>query len=73
MICHYSYFKDICFKFQPYAYNGSHDLSLMDYDFDDFIILNIKGVDYRCFVCNISRNTAIKLLDNSQLDNKSTL
>ena len=73
MICHYSYFKDICFKFQPYAYNGSHDLSLMDYDFDDFIILNIKGVDYRRFVCNISRNTAIKLLDNSQLDNKSTL
>ena len=73
MICHYSYFKDIGFKFQPYAYNGCHDLSMMDYDFDDFIVLNIKTVDYRCFVCNMSRNTAIKLLNNSQLDNKSTL
>ena len=40
---------------------------------DDFIILNIKGVDYRCFVCNMSKNTAIKLLNNSQVDDKSTL
>ena len=42
-------------------------------DLDDFIILNIKGVDYRCFVCNMSKNTAIKLLNNSQLDDKCTL
>ena len=40
---------------------------------DDFIILNIKGVDYRCFVCNMSKNTAVKLLNNSKLDDKSTL
>ena len=40
---------------------------------DDFIILNIKVVDYRCFVCNMSKNTGIKLLNNSQLDDKGTL
>ena len=34
------------------------------------MILNIKGVDYRCFAFNMSKNKAIKLLNNSQLDNK---
>ena len=41
---------------------------MMAYDLNDFMILNIKGVDYRCFVCNMSRNAAIKLLDNSHLN-----
>ena len=37
------------------------------------MISNINGVDYRCFVCNMSKNDAIKLLNNSQLDDKGTL
>ena len=45
----------------------------MVYDLDDFMILNIKVVDYRCLVFNMSKNTAVKLLNNSQLDNKGTL
>ena len=70
MLCHYWYFKDIGFKFQPYACNRCHDLSMMIYDLDDFMVLNIRGVNYKCFVCNMSKNTAIKLLNNSQLDDK---
>ena len=73
MLCNYWYFKDIGYTFQPYACNRCHNLSMMVYDLDDFMILNIKGVDYRCFVCNVSKNTAIKLLNNSQLDDKGTL
>ena len=73
MLCHYWYFRDIGYKFQPYACNRYHDLSMMVYDLDDFVILNIKRVDYRCFVCNMSKNTAIKLLNNSQLDDKGSL
>ena len=65
MLCHYLYFKDIGFKFQPYGCNGCHDLSMMVYHLEDFMILNIKGVDYRCFVCKWSKNTAIRLLNNS--------
>ena len=53
MLCHYWYFKDISFKFQSCACNGCHVLSMMVYDLDDFMILNIKGIDYRCFVFNI--------------------
>ena len=72
-ICHYWYFRDIRYKFEPYVCNKCHDISMMVYDLDDFMNLNIKGVDYRCFVCNMSKNTAVKLLNNSKLDDKVTL
>ena len=71
--CHNWYFKNIGYEYEPYVCNGSHDLSMMVYDLDDFMILNIKVVDYRCLVFNMSKNTAVKLLNNSQLDNKGTL
>ena len=29
MICHYWYFKDIIYKFEPYVYNRCHDLAMM--------------------------------------------
>ena len=45
----------------------------MVFDLDDFMILNIKGVDYRCFVFSMSKNDAIKLLNNLCLDNKGIL
>ena len=45
----------------------------MVYDLDHFMILNIKGVDYRCFVCNMSKDTAIQLLNNSEFDDEGTL
>ena len=43
------------------------------YDLKNFMILNIKGVDYRCYVFNMSKNDAINLLNNSWLDNKGVL
>ena len=45
----------------------------MVYDLNDFMILNIKGIYYRCYVLNISKNDAITLLNNSMLDNKAVL
>ena len=61
MICHYLYFKDIGYKYQPHDSNGCHDLPMIVYDLNDFMILNIKGVDYRYFVFSMSKNDAIKL------------
>ena len=43
------------------------------YDLKNFMILNIKGVDYRCYVFSMSRSDAINLLNNSVLDNKGVL
>ena len=37
----------------------------MVYDLDDFMILNIKSVDYRCFVFDMSKNDVTKSLNNS--------
>ena len=73
MICHYWYFKDICHKYEPYVCNGRHDLSMVIYNLKDFIILNIKDVDYRCYMFNMCKNDAIILLNNSWLDNKGIL
>ena len=73
MICHCWYFKNIGYKYEQYVCNGCHDLSMTVYNLNDFMILNIKGVDFRCFVFNMSKNHAVKLLNNSVLDNKSIL
>ena len=45
----------------------------MIYDLNDFMILNINNIDYRCHVFNMSTNYAITLLNNSVLDNKGVL
>ena len=73
MICHYWYFKDIGFKYQPYVCNGCHDFSMIVQNLDDFVILRIKSVYYRCCVVNMSKKDAISLLNNSVLDNKGVL
>ena len=71
--CYYWYFKDIGYKYQPHVCNGCHDLSMVVYDLNDFMILNIKGVDYRSYVFNMSNNDAINLLNNSMLYSKEVL
>ena len=73
MICHYWYFRDVGYKYEPHVSNQCHDLSMIVYDLNDFIILNIKGVHYRCYVFIMSKNDAIKPLYNSVLDNKGVL
>ena len=40
---------------------------------DVFVILRVKDVEYRCCVVNMSKKGAIRLLNNSVLDNKGVL
>ena len=68
MICHSWYFKDIGYKYELHVCNGCHNLSMVVYDLNDFTILNIKGIDYRCYVFNMSKNAI-----NSVLHNKGVL
>ena len=70
IFCHYWYFKDIGYKYEPYICNGCHDLSMMAYELKNIAILNVKGVDYRCVLWNVTKNDASNLLDNPWLDNK---
>ena len=39
----------------------------------DFVILKIKGIDYRCYIVAIDKKDAISLLNNSVLDDKGVL
>ena len=73
MICHYWYFKDIGYKYEPHVCNKCHDLLVVVYDLQNFMTLNIKGVDYRCYIFNMSKTDVIKLLNNSVLDHKGAL
>ena len=50
MLCHYWYFKDTGDEYEQYVCNGCHELSIVVYGLNDFMILTTKGADYRCFV-----------------------
>ena len=73
MICHYWYFKDTGFKYQPYVSNGCHNFSRIIQTLSDFLILKIKNADYRCYLVGIDKKDAISLLNNSVLKNKGVL
>ena len=43
-ICHYWYFLNYSFKFQPNVCNRCHDLLMMSMNLSDIAVLNIKGL-----------------------------
>ena len=45
----------------------------MAYELENITILNVKGIDYRCILWNMARSDVINRLNNSKLDDKSTL
>ena len=50
VICHYWYFLNKGFKFQPNICNRCHDLLMMSMNVSGIAILNIKGSDYCCII-----------------------
>ena len=73
MLCHYWYFKDVGFKFEPHVCNKCHDVLMAVYELKKIAILNIKWVDFRCILWGISRNEAVNRLNNSVLEEKGVL
>ena len=61
-ICHYWYFLNKDFKFQPNVCNRYHDLLMMSMNLSDIAILNIKSLDYCCIIRGIRKNKAINLI-----------
>ena len=70
-ICHYWYFLDYSFKFQPNVFNRCHDFLMMSINLSDIANLNIKGSDYCCIISLITKNEAIKLLQNADFTEKT--
>ena len=46
---------------------------MMSYELGNIEILNVKGIDYRCLVWNMTTNDEISRLNNSELHDKESL
>ena len=64
-LCHYWFFKDVGFKFEEHVCNKCHDLWTMAYSLKNIVILSAKGATFRCLLMGISKNEALKKLNNS--------
>ena len=69
-ICHYWYFKDIGFKYEPYICNGCLDLMQKAMTFNSIAIVYVKGNAYRISFWYISKNNAINITNGSNLVDK---
>ena len=69
-ICHYWYFLDKNFSYEPYLCNGCHDLMQKAINFNDVAIVSIKGSDFRIHFWYMSKDDAIRIMHNSNLIDK---
>ena len=69
-ICHYWYFLDKEFKFQPET-AMCFILLMMSMKLSNIAILNVHGVNYCCIICGISKSEAMNLMQNTDLTKTS--
>ena len=69
-ICHYWYFKDLGFKYEPYLCNGCHDLIQKAMSFNNIAIVYVKGYTYRIRFWYKSKDDGINIMNGSNLDGK---
>ena len=72
-ICHYWYFLDKNFNYEPYLCNGCHDLMQKAMTFNDVAIVSIKENDYRIHFWYMSKDEATSIMHNSNLNKKTGL
>ena len=46
-ICHYWYFKNFGFRYEPYLCNDCHNLMQKSMSFNNFAVVYVKGSAYR--------------------------
>ena len=69
-VCHYWYFKDIGFKYEPYLFNGCHDLMQNVMSFNNVAIVYVKGSAYRIHFWYMSKGDATSIMNGSNLVDK---
>ena len=69
-ICHYWYFKDIGYEYEPLLYNGSHGLMQKAVSFNYVDIVYVKGSVYRIQFWYMGKDDAINIMNNSSLIDK---
>ena len=73
MICHYCYFLDLNYSYEPELCHGYNDISMMAYELENIAILNVKGVDYWFVIWSMTKNDGINMLNNSTFDDEGLL
>ena len=69
-ICHYWHFLDKSFKHKPYICNGCHNLMQKGMNFNDVAIAPVKGSDYKINFWYMSKDDAINIMKDSNLNEK---
>ena len=69
-ICHYWYFKDSDFKYEPFLCNGCHDLMQKAMSFNNIAIVYVKESAYRINFWYMSKDDAINIMNGSNLVDK---
>ena len=72
-ICHYWYFKDIGFKYEPHLCNGCHGLMQKAVSFNNIAIVYVKGSTYRIHFWYMSKDDANNIMNNSSLIDKMSV
>ena len=69
-ICHYWYFQNIFFKYEPYLCNGCHDLMQKTMIFNNVTIVYVKRNAYRIQFWYVGKDDAINIMNGSNLFDK---
>ena len=76
-LCHYSFFKDVGFRFKEHVCNECHDLLMTGYELKNIAILNVKGGLLLIVFCGVLVRMRLlrdeNWLNNSVLQDKGVL
>ena len=72
-ICHYWYFLDKSFQYEPYLCNGCNDSMQKAMDFNEVATVSAKGSDDKIHFWYMSKDDAINIMKNSDLNETSGL
>ena len=69
-LCHYWYFEDIGFKYEPHLWNGCDNLMQKAVSFNNVAIAYVKGNAYRSHFWYMSKDDAFNIMSGSNLSDK---
>ena len=72
-ICHYWYFLEEEFKFQPDVCSGCNDVLVTSMNLSNIAILNIQGDDSRSIISGVTKSEAINVIQNIDLTEKNVI
>ena len=70
VICHYWYFLEIIFRFQPKVCYGCHDSIQKAKSFNDVAVISLKGNDLIMSFLYMSKDEVMNLLRSGDLNEK---